>query len=155
MSSLTRLDKFDTVLVVDDEPLLAGWVFDFIAAKKFKSESSTSVRDAVEKLNRANYGVILVDLHLPLGEENEFTVKGEESQVYKDFPGMMVAKTALFLSTPGDRIIIYSVFQTEAIAKEIFQLRCACINKGRAEQMKDALKNLLIDSPRKRKAPTT
>lgn len=146
-----RLNKKDTILIADDEPMFLGWLTDFIVAKGFKTDLAVNVTSAIDKLNESDFGAVVVDLNIPEGPrpEPKLDALGTQSDLYVEFPGLCIAKKALFLRNSGNRVIIYSVYQNEDIAREVYDLRCKCINKGQPGAIKEELLNILTAAKKK------
>lgn len=152
-----RTSKFDTILIADDEPMNLRWLMDFIDAKGFKSELATNASDAIRQMSQFDFAGILVDLNIPVGDKPEplIDARGQQSALYSEFPGLTIAKKALYLLNSGLNVIIYSVYQNEDIAREVYDLNCVCINKGQPQAIKIALLDVLSRAGNKKPKKST
>lgn len=138
--------KADSALLIDDEPLYLEWLVDFLKSKKLKVDLAANADEALRHVETAEYRVLIVDLNIPAELALKTTLK-RVGPIYDQFPGLYVAKRARSLGTSGGRVVIYSVYQTEALSAEVSKLGCDYIAKGRPRVMKDELNEILKRDP--------
>jgi CheY-like chemotaxis protein len=141
----SKFDK-DVVLLADDEPEHLDWLIDYLSAKGLQTIVATTVKDAIEQVEKGAYRAYLIDLNIPLGGWIPTVTVG--SQTYDDYHGLYVLKLVRSQGNPGNRVIAYSAHQNEPIIASIRRLYCGYIVKGKPRELKDEIENLLKRPPK-------
>jgi CheY-like chemotaxis protein len=132
------------VLLADDEPEHLDWLVDYLATKGLKTIVTTTVKEAIEEIEKAAFRAYLIDLNIPLGGWIPTITVG--SQTYDDYHGLYILKLVRSQGNPGNRVIAYSAHQNDPIAAAIRRLYCSYVVKGRPRDLKEEITVLLAQS---------
>lgn len=134
------------ILMVDDEPEHLDWLVDYLKERGFETTVTTSVRAAIDAIERTSFRAYLVDLNIPFGEWTpSFSVT---ANAYADYHGLYVLKLIRSQGNGGGRVLAYSAHSNEQIAIEVKRLYCRYIAKGRPRELKGEIERLLSHDPR-------
>ncbi|MCE0862934.1 response regulator [Pseudomonas alloputida] len=135
-----------TILLADDEPTNLDWLIDFINHIGFNVEIALTASDAIQKIQTDDYRALIIDLNIPKGEG--FHPQGNEPTLFKQYPGLHIARSARNNGNNQRRVIIYSVYQTEELAKEIEKFGCEYVSKQRPKLIKETIKSATDFDPK-------
>lgn len=136
-----------TILLADDEPTNLDWLIDYIKSMGFEVHLALTASEAIEKLTNVDYRVVIIDLNIPKGEGFN-TPQSDETDLYKQYTGLHIAKFARNIGNNQRRVIIYSVYQTDELAKEIDRFSCAYVSKQRPKIIKDTIMSAVDFDPK-------
>ena len=60
-----KLDRNTSILVIDDERLVINVLTEMLKVEGHEVESVTNIDDAIKRLQKQEYGVILLDIRMP------------------------------------------------------------------------------------------
>lgn len=135
-----------TILLADDEPTNLDWLVDYITSLGFNVELALTASEAIEKLRKDDYRAVIVDLNIPKGAG--FNSAANETTLYNQYPGLHIARFARNIGNHHRRVIIYSVYQTEDLAKEIEKFSCEYVSKQRPRHIKEVILTATKFDPR-------
>ena len=139
--------KNDTILIVEDEPIYADWLFDFIESIEYNYQHVKTVDEAIDVLANTRFRVVIVDLSVPCSETLRGTASSK-SATYSEYPGLFAADFARNHGHRGRQVIVYSVHEQASIKEVTNRLGCTYLAKGRPRSFKDELRNVLSYDPR-------
>jgi CheY-like chemotaxis protein len=131
----------DTVLVIDDEPEHIQWLLDFIQSRGLKTQIATTVKEAIDFVEKYQFRGYIVDLNIPMG--GWAPVFASPGPVYDKYMGFYVIKYVRTQGNKGRNVMAYSAHSNEQIISETDNLYCESTTKGRAKDLKDSINALL------------
>ncbi|WP_186105938.1 hypothetical protein [Burkholderia gladioli] len=143
MGTLSLPSKYDParLLLVDDEPEHVYWLVDYVKAKGFEVTLATTVAEAVAAAAETQFRGYIIDLNIPLGGwVSVFPALGE---VYEKYKGLFVIKYVRTQGNKGRNVIAYSAHYNDEITSEISVLYSDYIAKGRVEEFKSGINEIL------------
>lgn len=126
------------VLLADDEPEHLEWLIDYLVAKGLAVKIATNVQDAMDASEAAWYRMYIVDLNIPLGKWPP-----PADPVFLSYPGLSIIQSVRSQGNGGTRVIAYSAHSNSQIESEIGNLYTDYVAKGRPQQLKDRINELL------------
>jgi CheY-like chemotaxis protein len=143
MGTLKLPNKYDPtrLLLVDDEPEYIYWLIDYIKAKGLEVTLATNVAEAIAAADETQFRGYIIDLNIPIGAwKPAFSVPEELYEKYKGFYAIKYVRTQ---GNIGKNVIAYSAHYNGEIKSEIGTLYCDYIAKGRAEEFKTGINEIL------------
>ena len=141
MTSIPR--KAETILLADDEPYNLEWVIEYLRSKECSVTVAENVDQALEKLRRAQFRSVVVDLSLPILDT---TISGNEP-LFIRYPGLIIADFARNHGHLGRQVIVYSVHDDPLVRAFAEKIHCTYLLKGRPRQFKAELDDVLSYDP--------
>lgn len=127
-----------SVLLADDEPEHLEWLVDYLKAKGLAVHIATNVEEAMKAGEEAWYWAYIVDLNIPLGNW-----PAPSNSTFQSYPGLTIIQSIRSQGNNGARVIAYSAHSNSVIEAEIKRLYTDYVAKGRPQQLKDRINELL------------
>jgi CheY-like chemotaxis protein len=135
-----------TVVLMDDELFNMRWLIDYLDHAGYSVLPARSANEALEVIRDEIYRCLILDLNVPLVGALSSGAEGLPD-VYKKYPGLLVAREARNRGYRDRQVVIYSVHRDAAVAEEAEKLGCAYILKGRPKELKAELESILRFDP--------
>jgi CheY-like chemotaxis protein len=133
------------VLVADDEPEHVEWLCDYLKARGFEVTLATNVRDAVAASERQQFRLYVIDLNIPLGGWDPSS--SPTANAYTGYQGLHIIQFVRTQGNAGRRVVAYSAHYNEQIVAAIKTLYCEYVIKGRPQQLKQAIHDIIQKDP--------
>lgn len=95
-----------TILVVDDEPSIHGFLTDFLQEKGYRVESAASAQDAITLVQRSTVDAIVLDVKMPGRSGLDVLEHVRFDPIHRDVPVLLLTGAAL---TPEEEAIVTSL----------------------------------------------
>ena len=138
------------VLVMDDEPQYLQWLFEYLAAKGFQLEITSSLAEAANAVKSRKYRAIIADLSVPVPPDMEGELK-RSGNTYLEYPGLYVAHQARNRGYRSRQVIVYSVHDSASVKEIATRIGVCYITKGRPRMLKEELDSIFSYDPTKDK----
>lgn len=135
-----------SIVLMDDELFNMRWLIDYLISLGFDVVPARSAHEAIQILEEEIYRCAILDLNVPLAGPLEHAADNL-GDIYKKYPGLLVAKEARNMGYRDRQIIIYSVHRDPLVAEEAEKLSCTYILKGRPQELKEELKKVISYDP--------
>lgn len=135
-----------TIIVMDDELYNIVWLTDYLQAKGYDVLPARNANEALCLLREEVYRCAIIDLNVPMFDPLIQMTDGL-GEVYKRYPGLLVAREARNVGYRNRQVIIYSVHRDVEVAEEAAKLGCTYILKGRPQEMKVEVDAVLAFDP--------
>ena len=143
---MARTTDKSTVVLMDDELFNMRWLIDYLEHIGYQVLPARSANEAFELIEDEIYRCLILDLNVPLVGSISKTAS-ELPAVYKEYPGLLVAREARNCGYRDRQVVIYSVHRDQAVVEEVEKLGCTYILKGRPKELKAELENILSFDP--------
>ena len=143
---MAQTTQKDTIILMDDELYNMMWLMDYLKSKGFFVLPARTANEALQVLREEIYRCVIVDLNIPIFEPLSESIKSYKD-VYKRYPGLLVAREARNRGYRDRQVVIYSVHRDLEIHDEATKLGCTYILKGRPTEMKRELDSILEYDP--------
>ena len=137
---IPQIYKEKAVLIADDEPEHLEWRVDFLEALGLTVTLAVNVEEAMAASQKTWYRIYIIDLNIPLGGWPE-----PSTAIFSNYPGFAIIQGIRTQGNDGRRVIAYSAHSNELITSEMKRLYTDFIAKGRPLQLKERLKELLLE----------
>jgi CheY-like chemotaxis protein len=141
-----KANKKDTVLLIDDEPQYLDWLVGYLEGKGFVAHTVTTLDEAIERLKKSKYRIVICDLSIPLSENLAKTICSA-APVYAKYPGAYAAYTARNQGHRSKQVVVYSVHEAPEVIELANRVDFQYITKGRPRQFKQEIDNILSYDP--------
>lgn len=135
-----------TIVLMDDELFNMRWLMDFLEHLGFEVILARSANEAMKLISEEIYRCLILDLNVPLVSQISESAK-QLPEVYRKYPGLLVAKEARNRGYRDRQVVIYSVHRDQEVAEESQKLGCTYILKGRPKALKEELQRVLEFDP--------
>jgi CheY-like chemotaxis protein len=136
----------NTVVLMDDELFNMTWLIDYFRSLGLDVLPARSANEALQIIEGEIYRCLILDLNVPLVGSLE-TGAQDLPDVYKEYPGLLVAREARNHGYRDRQVVLYSVHRDFAVQEEAKKLGCTYILKGRPQELKEELKSILSFDP--------
>lgn len=134
----------NAVLIADDEPEHIEWLADYFRAKGFHVTLVTNVAEAIAVTEAKRFRLYVIDLNIPLGD---WMPRGVANETYQGYQGLHIIQWVRTQGNSGKRVIAYSAHYNDQITAAIKGLYCEYVVKGRAQQLKQVISEILASDP--------
>jgi CheY-like chemotaxis protein len=136
--------SIESVLLADDEPEHLEWLVDYLQAKGLAVRIAINVEEAMKASEEAWYRAYIVDLNIPWGNWPVSI-----NPVFDSYPGFAIIQAVRSQGNNGLKVIAYSAHSNTLIEAEIKSLYTDYVAKGRPQQLKDRINDLLGMNPKR------
>lgn len=143
MKELPRLAR--TILLADDEPYNLSWAEEYLSSKRYEVETATTVDEALRRLQRNRFRVVVADLSIPFQDPHQWPRSSEP--LLEKYPGLVIAEYARNHGHLDRQVIVYSVHDDPLVVAHSSRLGITYMLKGRPRQFKDELDSVLSYDP--------
>lgn len=143
---MARTSVEDTILILDDEVYNLRWMIEFFENRELKVETFNDANQIINEIKKEIFRCLVIDLNVPIRSplDKDAENKGD---IFRRYPGLFVASIARNFGYRGKQVVIYSVHREEAVEVEATKLGCTYIRKGRPQEMKKELLEVLSYDP--------
>lgn len=129
------------ILIIDDEPVYAEWLFEFVENLDGTYQTYSNYGDALKAIgNGVKFDLIVVDMNIP----SDGTHRRHNGPLYDKYPGLAFARDARDLGYPPKSVIIYTVHIDEEIKEIADTLGVQYIIKSRPKILKKAITDIFL-----------
>ncbi|MBV9394311.1 MAG: response regulator [Methylobacteriaceae bacterium] len=134
-------------VLIDDELHNALWMIDFLQSRGLEVLTAESANDALALVKQEIYRLLVIDLNIPVLPPIDEAVAAKGATNYARFPGLYVAEAARNAGYRDRQVILYSVHREREIADIAERLRITYIMKGRPQEIKKEVEEVLAFDP--------
>lgn len=135
-----------TIVIMDDELFNMRWLMDYLEHHGYEVIIARSANEAMEMITGEIYRCLILDLNVPLASPISESAN-QLPEVYRKYPGLLVAKEARNRGYRDRQVVIYSVHRDLEVAEESQKIGCTYILKGRPKALKEELRSVLEYDP--------
>lgn len=134
------------VLIIDDEPMLLDWLFEYIESKNAQHTNLTTYDSGLAELEHQKeyktkrYDLIIIDMNIPSSGAH----RKHNEEIYQKYPGLALARDCRDFGMQGKEVIIYTVHKDQKIADLAEKIGVQYIIKSRPKVLKDAIRGAII-----------
>ncbi|KAF1724812.1 response regulator [Pseudoxanthomonas japonensis] len=132
------------VLLVDDQPPAVAWLREYLESGGAEVVMEPSFSAALDALNqrRNHFDLVTIDLMMPTTGVPD-SMFAARPPLYTQFPGLLLAIAARNSGYGSNKVLLYSVQDTDEIETEAARVGVGYCVKGRPRDLKERIRSLL------------